>query len=94
MTDTAERPEPDTEGAPLTLADRVGALEAHQITLRREMRSLALEWEDIYEKMRTVVARLTRRDQRAAKAPEPNGKEGPVNPAALALLNPQRRADK
>lgn len=47
---------------------RLKALEEHQDEFRRQMSALQLEWDETYDKVRTLVARLVKRDERAAKA--------------------------
>lgn len=73
---------------PVTIPDRLNQLERQMITLRREMRSVQVEWEDYFERFRNLLSRLTKRDKRAAD----NGAADPVpiNPAAAALLNSSR----
>lgn len=52
-----------------------------------ELRHISTEWEDWYEKFKTLHARLARREQRDTPPPPV---EAPMNPAALALLGRQR----
>lgn len=62
--------------------------------VKRQVRSLELEWESTYNKLRAIVARLNKRDERAAAEAEdasplkdqPNG-----FPPAPLLNRPVRR---
>lgn len=69
-----------------SVEERLLALEGQFVQLRREWRSIALEWEDSYEKMRTLYNRISRRFERAAKAEAEAPEQHQPNPAALALL--------
>jgi len=41
-------------------------------TLSRQVRSLEMEWESTYNKLRSLLARLNKRDEREAAAPNVN----------------------
>lgn len=63
------------------------------VTLRREMRSVQVEWEDYFERFRNLLSRLSRRDRREA-AKDDGPTEPPINPAAAALLQSSRNGGK
>ena len=67
---------------------RVAAIEAD----RAELRQIVLEWEDWYNKFRSLYGRLNKRAQRDEAPPEPAPQDEPINPAALKLLQPYGRA--
>jgi len=39
-------------------------------TLKREVSGLDLEWSDMHDRLRRMLAKLAKRDERAAQAPE------------------------
>lgn len=82
----------DTEEALRELQGEVETLKKRQATLRSEFRDLALEWESTWEKLRTLPARLGKRQQRETEQ-EPNGRPDAINPAAAALLGLNRRGE-
>lgn len=47
-------------------ARRIGELQEELETVKRQVRSLTIEWESTYNKLRAIVARLNKRDDRAA----------------------------
>lgn len=68
------------------VTDRIVALERQVAELQRQMKGLDLEWSDTYEKFRRLLARLSKREQRAQDdAGDTNGSEPRVQaPSALA----------
>jgi hypothetical protein len=58
-------------------------------TVERQVRSMLLEWESTYNKLRAVVARLNKRDERAeekdAVTPAAPGESLPGNPQLTAV---------
>jgi hypothetical protein len=86
---------PFTTGKALD-SDRLAAIERRLDDCERLCKTVDLEWSETYEKMRRLIARLAKRDEREREAaPEapgaPNGEghglpQG-TNPLALALLN-------
>lgn len=69
------------------LRERLGKLEHEHQELLAEMKRVAMDWEDYYNKFRSLYGRLNKRAQRE-EAPEPAQTARPVNPAAQRLLNP------
>lgn len=60
---------------------RIKQLCDDQDTLKRQVRSLELEWESTYNKLRAIVARLNKREERAIDevAPATPGEALPVD---------------
>lgn len=53
-----------------SLHDRLKAIEATCDTLSRENKSLRLEWEELYDKVRHQMSRMSRRVKADAPSPE------------------------
>lgn len=71
-----------------SIQDAVAALSAELEQLkaeRAELKHIAVEWEDWFEKFSTLYARLNKRVQREEPQP-PRVDAEPINPAALKLL--------
>jgi hypothetical protein len=75
----------------LRLTTRINALEDEQARLRRAVEALDLEWSDTYDKVRSVLAKLSKRDERARQDPP-----GSTNSPALVPddLSAQIRASR
>lgn len=69
------------------LENRLVQLEARQLELAR----LPMEWEDWFEKFKSLYARLNKRASRDEARAETPTEAPPLNPRALALLNPYQR---
>lgn len=68
--------------------ERLQGVEARMEVLESQARSLALEWDDSYEKLRSLFGRVSKRIERADKESQPNGEaDRPINPAAQRILS-------
>jgi hypothetical protein len=54
---------------------RVKRLEDELDETKRQVRSLSIEWESVYNKMRAILARFNKREERAADAPDHHAAE-------------------
>lgn len=70
-------------------AKRVRELEDRVENLERQHRAMLLEWESTYDKLRSIVARMAKREQRedeaAVRAPSP------AKPLRLGVGDPPAR---
>jgi hypothetical protein len=63
---------------------RLRSAEERLDALEREMKAIQLEWSNVYDKVRTTLAKLAKREERAAKEePEPNVISGSQTPTSL-----------
>lgn len=70
------------------LRSRLTAVESDVQGLVTPVRDLTMEWEDWFEKFRNLYGRITKRQERETKAElTPEADNGPMSPAAEALLN-------
>lgn len=67
------------------LKERVSELEDEVAGLKREFKGLELEWEQMYDKFRTLLARLNKRAEREEKGPEAPRTDEPADPRQLSL---------
>lgn len=66
-----------------SLESKVRNLEDIQEKQTRQLKGLELEWEEVYEKMRHLMARITKRQQTAAReADEAASSTAPETPGA------------
>jgi len=78
----AEKKDSEAHLAVRQALDRIETLEARTRKLETEQKQLGLEWEELYDKVRKAMARVSKRAERAEKLepgpdPELNGPEAP-----------------
>jgi phage shock protein A len=69
-------------------------IEERMETLERAMRALQLDWDDAYDKMRTLTARFTKRAQQIEKhelTAQPENGSTTGSPTAMSTLDPVSR---
>lgn len=66
----------------------IAALTSRLDSVEKQMRGLDVEWSDTYDKMRKLMLRLSKRDQRdrAEQLEMAEGQPPPTNPLALRIL--------
>lgn len=77
------------------LAKRVAELEDRLETAERHVKLLRTEWDDYYDKMRVVMARVVKRAERVEQSEQPEESSAPAAPPETGngrLLTPSQLA--